>query len=269
MPPCPAAAKPEVGGGGGQEFHGCYDNAGNSHRNPCEEEEEKEEKKEEVEEEGESPSEGIANTPHLAGGGEGVTAVPAAISASSWQHLCRGLGSATRLRPVEASPEPALLPALAVLGARHPQDMVLLPMMWLIPPKSVGGSVELVWPVPLQGARGDGGGCELPKHKALGWRVGDPEGVGWGVICPQTQGPCKSVSDGKAWPCCAPRAPYYPLSPSCNPFQRGGLGGFRAGFESEMGCFQISLRQLCPLSLMQRGIKIDMKIIGGEMAPPP
>lgn len=70
-------------------------------------------------------------------------------------------------------------------------------------------------------------------------------------------------------PACAPRAPYYPLSPSCNPFQRGGLGGFRARFESEMGCFQISLRQLCPLPLMQRGIKIDMKIIGWEMAPPP
>lgn len=70
-------------------------------------------------------------------------------------------------------------------------------------------------------------------------------------------------------PARTPRAPCYPLSPSCNPFQCGGLGGFRAGFESEMGCFQISLRQLCPLSLMQRGIKIDMKIIGGEMAPPP
>lgn len=69
-------------------------------------------------------------------------------------------------------------------------------------------------------------------------------------------------------PAHAPCAPYYPLSSSRNPFQQRGLGGFRAGFESKMGCFQIGLRQLCPLSLVQRGIKIDMKIIGGEMAPP-
>lgn len=70
-------------------------------------------------------------------------------------------------------------------------------------------------------------------------------------------------------PACAPRIPYYPLSPSCNPCQRAGLGGFRAGGEMEMGCFQISLRHLFPLSLMRRGIKIDMKVIRGETAPPP
>ena len=46
----------------GAGLHGCYDNAGNSRRNPCEEEEEK---KEEEEEKGESPSQGIANNPHL------------------------------------------------------------------------------------------------------------------------------------------------------------------------------------------------------------
>lgn len=98
--------------------------------------------------------------------------------------------------------------------------------------------------------------------EAWGWRGGD-----WGCFAPPQPGdPINPWGvGGTAGSCPRPAL----SSPSCNPFQRGGLGGFRAGFESEMGCFQIILRQLCPLSLMQRGIKIDMKIIGGEEAPPP
>lgn len=103
------------------------------------------------------------------------------------------------------------------------------------------------------------------------WEAGDGgmgmERGGLGLLCPPQPGdPINPWGVGGTARSC----PHPALSsPSCNPFQRGGLGGFRAGFESEMGCFQIILRQLCPLSLMQRGIKIDMKIIGGEEAPPP
>lgn len=90
------------------------------------------------------------------------------------------------------------------------------------------------------------------------------EGRGWGLFAPQPGDPINNWGVGGTARSC----PHPALSsPSCNPFQRGGLGGFRAGFESEMGCFQIILRQLCPLSLMQRGIKIDMKIIEGKRHP--
>lgn len=110
-------------------------------------------------------------------------------------------------------------------------------------------------------------GLRTKQVGGWGWRHGDGEG-GIGAALPPPQpgdpiNPCEV--GGTAGSCPRPAL----SSPSCNPFQRGGLGGFRAGFESEMGCFQIILRQLCPLPLMQRGIKIDMKIIGGEEAPPP
>ena len=69
--------------------------------------------------------------------------------------------------------------------------------------------------------------CRAHSRECWGWRNGVQRG-GDGAIDPQPRDLVHYRGfDGTAWSCLRPAL----SSPSCDPFQCWGLGGFRAGFE--------------------------------------